>query len=176
MLVALTSRWKYLDMRPLSVPFELGFGHFQKSQLRITLPPPPPAPHSSHSVCHTTGRLSSVYRSSNFRAVSFGSLGLHFQSELSLRPSGRPARVWERSCALGDSRMKKEPSARKERLHAKCVPDGDVNREIRCPSGAIGRDVFSLHLGKCYHPLVTARVTLVFVLGQGLHLTAPADF
>lgn len=77
---------------------------------------------------------------------------------------------------LGDSRMKKEPSARKEGLHAKCVPDGDVNREIRCPSGAIGRDVFSLHLGKCYHPLVTARVTLVFVLGQGLHLTAPADF
>lgn len=169
-LVALVSGWKYLDMWPFSVPLELGFGHFQKSQLRITLP----APHSS--VRHTTGRLSSVYHSNNFRAVSFGSFGPHFQSELSLQPSGRPALVWERSCALGDSRMKKEPSACKEGLHAKCVPDGDVNWEIRCPSGAIGHDVFSLHLGKYYHPLVTAGVTLVFVLGQGLHLAAPADF
>lgn len=171
-LVALISGWKYLDMWPFSVPFELGFGHFQKSQLRIMLP----APRSSHSVCHTTGRLSSVYRSSNFRAVSFGSLGPHFQFELSLRPSGRPARVWERSCALGDSRMNKEPNACKEGLRAKCVPDGDMNWEIRYPSGAVGHDVFSLHLGKCYHPLVTAGVTLVFVLGQGLHLAVPADF
>lgn len=60
----------------------------------------------------------------------------------------------------------------KEGLCAKCVPDGEVKREIRCPSGPTGHDVFSLNLGKCYHPLVTAQVTLVFVLGQELNLAA----
>lgn len=126
---------------------------------------------------HTTGRHFSVYHSSNFRAVPFLFLGSHFQSEPSIWPQGRPARLCARSCALGDLRMKKNKSrACKEGLCAKCVPDGDGKWEIRCPSGPTGHVVFILHLGRCYRPLVTACATLVFVLGQGLHLAAPADF